>query len=208
MTRRSKSSRVRAATGEGSVRGDLALGDHGLAGVERGGEQVHGADVGAGAAHGLAVDSQADQPVARFVDRVGGVPGEPSAHRVVQGVAVQAGQEPFQRGGVRCAGSQAEPFTQVAVGIRGEAGNGGQGRGSAEDGDQAQREQGAQTVAAASDPAGIGYPVQHVHQAGELRQFWIRAGGVDVCAVAPQDTDQGRRHANATPIHDQRLLQP
>jgi hypothetical protein len=92
-------------------------------------------------------------PVARFVDRVGGVLGEPGAYRVVQGVAVQAGQEPSQCGGVRCAGSQPEPFTQVAVGIGGEAGDGGQRRGSAEDGDQAQREQGAQAVAAASDPA-------------------------------------------------------
>ncbi|GHE14072.1 hypothetical protein GCM10010339_83440 [Streptomyces alanosinicus] len=47
-------------------------------------------------------------------------------------------------------------FEQAGVGIGGEAGDGGQGRGSAEDGDQAQREEGAQTVAAARDTAGIG----------------------------------------------------
>ncbi|MFI0226370.1 hypothetical protein [Streptomyces lydicus] len=41
-----------------ALRGDLALGDHGLAGVERGGEQVDGLAVGAGSAHGLAVDGQ------------------------------------------------------------------------------------------------------------------------------------------------------
>ena len=118
---------------------DLAQGDHGLAGVERGGEQVDGCAVGAGSAHRLAVDGQADQRVAGFVDRVGGVPGEPGAHGVVERVAVQAGEEPSQGGGVRRAGGQTDLFAQVVVGIGGEAGDGGQGRGSAEDGDQAQR---------------------------------------------------------------------
>jgi hypothetical protein len=47
-------------------------------------------------------------------------------------------------------------FAQVGVDIGGEAGDGGQGRGYAEDGDQAQRKQGAQAVAAAPDSAGIG----------------------------------------------------
>ena len=121
--------------------------------MERGGEQVHGCAVGAGAAHSPAVDSQADQRVIGFVDRVGGVPGEPGAHGVVQRVAVQAGEESSQCGGVRRAGGQPEVFAQAGVGIGGEAGDGGQGRGSAEDGDQAQREQGPQAVAAAPDPA-------------------------------------------------------
>lgn len=97
-----------------------------------------------------------------------GLAGEPGAHGVVQGVAVQAGQKLSQRGGVRRSGGQSELFAQVGVGIGGEAGDGRQGRGSAEDGDHAQREQGAQAVAAAPDPAGIGYPAQHVRQAGEL----------------------------------------
>ncbi|MEV8593619.1 hypothetical protein [Streptomyces sp. NPDC052012] len=71
-----------------ALRGDLTPGDHGLAGVQRGGEQVDGCAVGAGSAHGLAVDGQADQRVAGFVDRVRGVPGEPGAHGVVERVAV------------------------------------------------------------------------------------------------------------------------
>lgn len=49
-----------------------------------------------------------------------------------------------------------ELFAQAGVGIGGEAGDGRQGRGSAEDGDQAQCKRGAQAVAAAPDPAGIG----------------------------------------------------
>jgi len=191
-----------------ALRRDLALGDHGLARVEHGGKQVDGGAAGAGSAHGLAVDGQTDQSVAGFVDRVGGVPGEPGAHRVVQGVAAEAGQESSQRGGVRRGGGQSEPFSQLGVGIGGEAGDGGQRLGSTEDGEQAQCEQGAQAVAAAPDPAGIGYPAQHLGQAGELRRFRIRAGGVGVPAVALQDTDQGGWHANATPVHDQRLRQP
>lgn len=188
--------------------GGYLAGDHGLTGVQRSGEQVDGLAVGAGSAHGLAVDGQADQSVAGFVDRVGDVPGEPGAHGVVQGIAVQAGQESSQRGGVRCTGGQSEWFAQVGVGIGGEAGDGGQGRCSAEDSDQSQREQGAQAVAAAPDLAWIGYPAQDLGQGNELRRFRIRAGGVDVLAVALQDTDQGGWHANATPVRDQRLRQP
>lgn len=59
-----------------------------------------------------------------------------------------------------------------------------QGRCSAEDGDQAQREQRVQAVAAAPDPAWIGYLTQDLGQGSELRWFRIRAGGVDVLAVA------------------------
>lgn len=99
-------------------------------------------------------------------------------------------------------------FAQVGAGVGSEAGAGGQGRGSAEDGDQAQREQGAQVVAAAPDTARIGYLPQHLGQRGELLWFEFRAGGVDVRAVALQDTDQGGWHANATPVHDQRFRQP
>lgn len=87
---------------------------------------------------------------------------------VAQGVAVQAGQEPSQGEGAWRAAGQSELFVQVVVGIGGEASDGRRGRGSAEDGDQAQRKQGAQAVAAAPDPAGIGYPAQHVRQAGAL----------------------------------------
>lgn len=60
--------------------------------------------------------------------------------------------------------------------------------------------------AAAPDPAGIGYPPQNLGQRGELLR--TRAGGVDVLAVALQDTDQGGWHANATPVRDQRLRHP
>nr|WP_167376809.1 hypothetical protein [Streptomyces niveiscabiei] len=105
--------------------------------MERGGEQVDGCAVGTGSADRLAVDGQAGQRVAAFVDRGGGVPGEPGALGVVERVAVQAGEEPSQRGGVRCAGGQFELFAQAGVGVGGEAGDGGQGRGSAEDSDQA-----------------------------------------------------------------------
>jgi hypothetical protein len=51
-------------------------------------EQVGGCAVGAGSSHGPAVDGRTDQGVTGFVDRVGGVPGEPGAHGVVQGFAV------------------------------------------------------------------------------------------------------------------------
>lgn len=167
----------------------MTLGDHGLAAVQRGGEQVDGHAVGGGSTHSLAVDGQADQCLAGFVHRVGGVPGEPGAHGVVQGVAVQTSEESSQCGGVRCAGGEPELFAQAGVGIGGEAGDGGQGPGSAEHGDQAQREQGAQVVATAADLAGIGYPAQRLRQGGELLRFRIRAGGVDALAVALQDTD-------------------
>ncbi len=53
-----------------ALRSDLALGDHGLAGVERGGEQVDGCAVGAGSAHRLAVHGQADLRAIGLVDRV------------------------------------------------------------------------------------------------------------------------------------------
>lgn len=56
-------------------------------------EQVDGFAVGAGSSHGPAADGRTDQGVTVLVDRVGGVPGEPGAHAVVQGVAVQAGQK-------------------------------------------------------------------------------------------------------------------
>lgn len=132
-----------------ALRGDLALSDHGLAGVQR--------------------------------------------------VAVQAGREPSQCEGVRRGGGRPEPFSQFGVGGGGEAGDGGQRLGSTEDGEQAQREQGAQAVAAASDLVGIGYPAQHLGQAGELRRFRIRADGVGVSAVALQDTRSGRTACERDP---------
>ncbi|MFH9863568.1 ankyrin repeat domain-containing protein [Streptomyces sp. NPDC017202] len=127
-----------------ALRGDLALGDHGLTNVERHAEQVDGLAVGAGSAHGLAVDGHADQCVVGFVDRIDGVSGESGAHGVAERVAVQAGKKSSQRGGVRRAGGQPELFAQVVVGVGSEAGDGGQGcgSGSAENNDQAQREQG------------------------------------------------------------------
>lgn len=97
-------------------------------------------------------------------------------------------------------------FARAVVGIGGEASGGRQGHGAAEDGDQVQGEQGTQAVAAAPEPAGIGYPAQYLGQRGELLR--IRAGGMGVHAVVLQDTDQGGWHANATPVRDQRLREP
>lgn len=138
----------------------------------------------------LAVDGKVDQRVVVFAARGGGVSGEPGADGVVERVAVPAGEEPFRCGGARRAGDQTDSFAQVRVDIDGEAGDGGQGRGSAEDSGRAQCEQGAQAVAVAPDRRGssnIGYPPQHFGQGGELPWFRIRAGGVDVLAVAQQD---------------------
>ncbi|MFF4791624.1 hypothetical protein ACFY2M_18130 [Streptomyces sp. NPDC001276] len=53
-------------------------------------------------------------------------------------------------------------------------------------------------------------PVLHRGPVREIEEHYAAraAGGVDVLAVALQDIDQGKRHANATPVRDQRLRQP
>jgi hypothetical protein len=73
-----------------ALRGDLPLGDHGLALVQDGGKEVDGRLLaGAAATYGLAVDGHTHQLRGAFVGRVTRVPGQPGAHGVVEGVTVQ-----------------------------------------------------------------------------------------------------------------------
>nr|WP_170201224.1 hypothetical protein [Actinocorallia herbida] len=69
---------------------DLALSDDELVVVQGRGEQMNGRAVGAAAAQGLAIDRDGDRRKVAGV--FGGQPGEVAARRLVQGVAVQAGQ--------------------------------------------------------------------------------------------------------------------
>lgn len=92
--------------------------------------------------------------------------------------------------------------------VGGVAGDGGHRFCAAEDGDQAQGEQGTDPVAAASDPARVGHLVQHVGQCAQVGQFDERAWEVNVLVVAREGVDQGRWHTNATPVHDLWLREP
>ncbi|OKJ74397.1 hypothetical protein AMK32_36035 [Streptomyces sp. CB01883] len=110
----------------------LALRDDGLAAVQGGGQQVYRVlAVGARAAHGLAVDRQSDQGLV-FLDGIGGVAGEPGSDGVVQGVAVNAGQQSAERGSIGRGAGEAESGADLRVGVGGEPGDLREGAGSGE----------------------------------------------------------------------------
>ncbi|GEC10541.1 hypothetical protein SSP24_81960 [Streptomyces spinoverrucosus] len=172
--------------------GDLPLADDGLGLVQDGGQEMDGsAFTVTAAAYGLAVDSQASQRRRIVLDRVGGMAGEPGAHGVIEGVAVDPGQQLAQGGGVPKA-FQPEPGPHVGVRVRGEPCDDGQGGGPAQNREDAQREQRAQPVAASPHPSRLGQTIQNLPQRDEFRQAGMRAGHVGVPEVALQDTGQGR----------------
>lgn len=177
----------------------LALGDNGLAAVQGGGQQVYrGLAVGARAAHRLAVHRQSDQGFV-LLDGIGGVAGEPGSDGVVQGVAVDAGEQSAERGSVGRGAGEAESGADLRVRVGGVPGDLREGSGSAEHRRQAQGQQDAGAVAAPARPAGIGHGGQHLGQRSQLARFDGRAGAGGVLALASEDVDQGGWHADATP---------
>ncbi|GAA3373787.1 hypothetical protein GCM10020367_35100 [Streptomyces sannanensis] len=191
-----------------ALRGDLPLGDDGLALVQDGGEEVDGCPRSlAAAAYGLAVDGHPHQLGKAVGGRVGCVSGQPGAHGAVQGLAVQTRQQTAQGGRARQT-AQPDPFPHIGSDIDGVAGDAGQCGGATEHREQAQGEQRPQPIAAAPHPSRIRQPVQHVGQRSEFGRSGRQAQQVDVPVVALENIGQGGWHANATPVRDQRLREP
>jgi hypothetical protein len=125
-----------------------------------------------------------------------------------EGVTVEPCQQPTERGdGRNCAG-QAEPLEEMGVEFRGDPADLRQGGRSAQHGDQAQRQQGAEPVAAASSVPWIGNAVEEFDQGGQSRQVGGRTRQMDALAVADQGVDRERWHANAVPVLIDWLRQP
>jgi hypothetical protein len=131
-------------------------------------------------------------PCAGLGRGAGGESGQVIAGRGVEGVAVQAGQQPPQGAGGQLGGA-GQPGAGQDAGVVSVDGSGDrrQGGGPAEYGEQGECQQRAQPVAASPAAARVWQGVQDLDQRGQLVQVGDEVGGGGVLPVAGEHADRG-----------------